>query len=835
MSSVVPSPDLPIYQVTPQILNSLKIKPNLVLKAEPGAGKSTIVPLEMLRSGQFGDGKIIMLEPRRMAAKSIAYYLAKCLDEKVGQTVGYRIKNDTKVSANTKLEIITEGILTRLIQDDPELDGISVIIFDEFHERSLHADLSLMLAKEVQQSLRDDLNIVVMSATLDTQLIQSYIEQAEIVECEGRAFPVSTDYLTTDAREISKQVNMAVNRLLNQADGDVLVFLPGIREINHAIEFAQEHNPSNDLVRLPLHGSLPIDQQELVLQPNSNNKRKVIYATNIAETSLTIAGIKGVVDSGLEKVLTFEPNSGMSRLQTQRISKASAQQRKGRAGRLSEGACIRLWSQSQQQQLEPFQQEEILNADLSDLVMELARWGNLDFDNIDWLTPPPTANFDSTVEQLKQLGLLNSQASITPIGSLASKLPVSPRLAKMLLMANDSQQQVACNLAALISERDIIKNADSADLMIRYGMLESQSKTKSFVHNIRQSARNLFKRLQEIDVDLVEPLPLELTNLDQLVPTLLLLAFPERLAKRRSNSSNKYQLANGKGVFLDESDPLCREEWLVVTNCDLRQKEGRIFSAVAFDVDTFKTYFEGELEQKNQNSFDAKTGRFSSVKTLCYQNLVAETLEVSTPDKSYIEQQLQSLLLTKGKDLLTWTNKCESWFKRLVWLGKHNSDYAECTESHLWQQAQTWLLPYANVEKNIAELKQVAVMPLLKAVLDWQQQEEFEKLAPEYFVTPSDKKVLINYDQDQGPTVSVVLQEVFGLIESPKIANTVNLRFELLSPAKRPIQITSDLNHFWQNSYFDVAKDMRAKYPKHRWPERPLLEKAGRSIKPKIR
>ncbi len=848
---------LPITRVIKDIIAVLENKngnQNLVLQAEPGAGKSTLVPLEILKSDILKGNKILMLEPRRMAAKSIANYLSSTLKEPVGQTIGYRIKNETKVSSQTKLEIITEGVLTRIIQNDPELTNIGLIIFDEFHERSLNADISLMLAKEVQQSIRDDLLLMVMSATIDTQMIANYLGNANIITCPGRSYPVEIGHVSpvtnrTNFRDLSQSVNGAIKQLFNAQSGDILVFLPGIKEINQCIDVANNIYQHEEVILLPLHGALPLDQQEVALQQNKDGKRKIIFSTNIAETSLTIEGITGVVDSGLERTLTFDPNRGMTRLETMRISKASAEQRKGRAGRLSSGHCIRLWSETEHQSLNNFQAEEILNADLSSTVLDLAKWGSINFESIDWLTKPPAAHFDSAKALLISLGMLSDSGKITHLGKAASILPVSPRLAKMILIASTPRQkEVACLLAATLSERDIFvqkgHTQTSADLSLRFNLLENDFKEIKASNNavrlhsvraIKDTASNLLRQFKTIDRYGCEEERLSetFTTLDSILPALLMQAFPDRLAKRRGKNTSRYILANGKGASLNESDPLNQHEWLVVNHCDLRAREGKIFSATAIDIALIKAEFTHHLSKESRHSFDDKNGRFSSQTHLCYRNLNIQQLDNSAAPKHFIDQICKQQLSNQGKSLLNWTAACESWMKRLIWLGSinGNNNFPAYTEQQIFDKSDEWLLPYIKIKSNIAELKKVDVLPLLKAIIPWDQLGLLDKLAPELYTSPSGKKVTIKYEEAQGPTVSIVLQEMFGETQSPKLANKVNVRFELLSPARRPIQITSDIGQFWTSSYFEVTKDMRAKYPKHRWPDKPLDEKPGKSIK----
>jgi ATP-dependent helicase HrpB len=831
----VPNINFPIHHVLVRLLQEIKNNPNVVLQAEPGAGKSTIVPLELLKADFLKGQRIIMLEPRRMAARSIANYLSRCLGETVGETVGYQVKNEKKISASTRLEILTEGVLTRRLQSNPELAGVGLIIFDEFHERSINTDLSLMLSTEIQQVIREDLRILVMSATLDTKLISGYLNDAPVVLCEGRSYPVSVFYQKIDKRQLAAAVSNAIGEVIDD-DGDILVFLSGIADIKRCISHAQaQFSAYNKINFVPLYGSLSLEEQEKAIVGASSGSRKIIFTTNIAETSLTIEGITCVIDTGLEKRLTFNPASGMSKLTTSKISKASAEQRKGRAGRLSQGKCLRLWSESEHLSLSDYQPEEILNADLADALLELASAGHSKYKEINWLTPPPIAHFDSTQDLLINIGMLDKLGKITTLGKQANTLPVHPRLAKMMLAANGRQEcELACNIAALLSERDILQNSDSADFLIRlYALAEYQMGNLNNSYVNRNALKTIVKDVRTLQSSIKYKTSQEgLVNVPDIAAYLLLLAFPERLAKRRSANSNKYQLANGKGVFLTEHDPLITHEFLVVNDCDAQQKEGRVFSAMSFNKNILLEKFPDELIEKREYELSKATGKVYARILKKYGNLIIDETRSNDVPAEYILDSIKVLLKKDFRSMLSWTRACDEWMNRVVWLGGKVKGFPVFTEEDIVGSAENWLLPYVSNIKKLSELKKVKVFPLLSSLLSYQELKILEMQAPTHYLTPSNKTVPIIYDEHQGPTVSVVLQEVLGELVSPMLAgNSVALRFELLSPAKRPVQITSDLANFWGGSYVDVAKDMRAKYPKHRWPIDPFSEKAGRSFK----
>jgi ATP-dependent helicase HrpB len=874
LDALVPHP-LPIQAFLNDIQHALGDQNNLVLQAEPGAGKSTAVPLHLLNAPWLVDAegshkiktketkKIIMLEPRRVAAKSIAHFLARQLGEKVGERIGYHVKNDRKVSANTQLEIVTEGILTRRLQHDPELGDVGLIIFDEFHERSLQADLGLMLALEVQQTLREDLKLLVMSATIDTHFIAAYLGGAAIIECPGRAFAVSVDYQSNSSSRVSghssgrlsDQVMAALQTPLGESthvekhSGDVLVFLPGqadiMRCLNEASKrWSSQHDSPTSPLFLPLFGGLSLAQQEQALQPDPSGRQRVIFTTNIAETSLTINGVVWVIDSGLEKRLQYDPNSGMSRLATVAISKASAEQRKGRAGRVREGHCIRLWAKSKQVTLVDYQPEEILSTELASPVLELYAWGQTDYHTTPWLTPPPLAHYETAVHLLTALGLIDQANALTPIGRQAVKLGIHPRLAAMLLTCNSpTEKSIACDLAALLNEQDIFsrhKNSGSnVDISQRFMALQESKNTKSAALKRYDIKRNLLEQVVSLSRGLHKSLRQPTLPLNQLsdwqnhVPALLLRAYPDRLAKRRPNS-NRYIMANGKGVSLAEDDALYGSEWLIVSDCDGQKREGKIYAACAIEHSQVLTLLSEQLVEANTYVLDAKKQKIVGRKKIHYKAItLSETALSNIPQTAFVEC-LEDLLKSEGLSLLNWTPRCEQWLGRAQWLAAYHEGFTALSPTHLQNTASDWLLPYLSKVSSLAQLKTMNIYDLLVANLPWEQQQALDAEAPISYTSPSGKTVDIIYDKNQGPTVSIVLQEMFGQLTSPTLAyNQVPLRFELLSPARRPIQTTSDLANFWVSSYFDVAKDMRAKYPRHRWPDEPLLATPGHSRKPR--
>lgn len=840
---------LPITDFLPQIISLLANGNNLILQAEPGAGKSTALPLSLLDATWLKGKKILMLEPRRVAAKSIAHYLARQLGETVGQRIGYQIKNDRKISKDTILEIVTEGILTRRLQSDPEISDIGLIIFDEFHERSIHADLSLLLSLEIQQTIRDDLKLLVMSATIDTGLISRYMGNAEVIECPGRTFPVSIDYIKTSKEPLSRQVTRVLSTLLTAShtrssahtDGDILIFLPGQADIKRCISDASAlFSSDSSLVLLPLYGGLSLLKQEQALMPDPGGKRRVVFTTNIAETSLTIEGVTHVIDSGLEKSLIYDPVSGMTRLETAYISKASATQRAGRAGRTQAGSCIRLWDEQKQRSLSDYQSEEIVLADLTGFVLELFIWGYSEYHDINWLTPPPLPHFLSSKATLASLGLIDVEGKVTALGEKAAGIGVAPRVAAMLLKAEGMiEKGIACELAALLSDRDIFYSSKGVDIVERLlalqdykvdrnAALKAHPINRSSIEQLLLSAGSL-KRVVHVDKSIVV---YTLTQLQNSIGKLLLYAYPERLAKRRSDKGGRYQLANGRGVFLFDDDPLFGSEWLVVVDCDAIKREGRVYSAAEMSLESALECLDGAIVETTHYEYDSAKQKIIGRSITEYGALEIKRSSLSDIPSDKFQTCLLEVLKNSELNILNWTDRCKDWLARVEWLGGYVDTFPKISKALLIESVDEWLVPYLAGVKSISALKKVNLLELLFGTLSWDDQKRLEREAPVVYKTPSHKTVPIIYDSDQGPTVSVPLQEMFGEVDSPKIAGgKVPIRFELLSPARRPIQTTSDLGNFWRTSYFEVAKEMRGRYPKHRWPEQPLEEKPGKSLK----
>ncbi|SFR56285.1 ATP-dependent helicase HrpB [Thiomicrospira sp. ALE5] len=846
---------LPISPLLPQIVATLAQAPGLVLQAEPGAGKSTAVPLALLNADGLAGKKILMLEPRRLAVRSIANYLASQLGEKVGQTIGYQIRNERKVSASTRLEIVTEGILTRRLQSDPELSDVALVIFDEFHERSIHADLALTLCLDVQAGLRDDLKLLVMSATMDAEQVSVFLNNAPVLCAQGRSFPVETHYLpqplnSTHPQDWLPLLKQLISQALKTARQDVLVFLPGQAEIKRLQSLLQESLLQNaqqpGLVVCPLYGQLAPEQQEIALVPDPQGRRKIILATNIAETSLTIDGIDAVVDSGWARKAVYDVSSGMTRLVTQRISQASADQRRGRAGRLMAGVCYRLWSQGQQAQMQVFEAEEITQTDLSDLCLELALWGVSSPDELRWLTAPPLAHYAAAKSLLQDLDLLTDKGGLTELGRSAQGLGLNPRLARMLLSVQTQsadRQTLALDLAALLAEGDILRHEPSADLIKRLMVLQAyrqdrkQAKQDYVIQTaaIEQALKNADSWRKQLRFS--APKVLSLAQMQTESGSLVALAFPDRIAQRRKGDTPRYLLSNGKGALLKNEDPLGQQAWLAIANLDGQRQEGRIYLAAPLDLASIEHTFSTQIERHIGLGFDAKKRELIAREQMRLGKLVLSEKLTDAIKPSEFQTALLEVL-ANHLDLLPWTDAAQDYLTRLRWLADlsqtANADWPSYDQAWLSANIERWLAPYLSGISRIKELQKLDMVAIMHSLLDYEQQQVLEREAPRFYHAPSDKKVAIDYSQPKIAKVSLQLQEVFGELSSPRLAwRQVALTFELLSPARRPIQTTADLAYFWRHSYFEVIKDMKGRYPRHRWPDKPLDEKPGRSVKPR--
>ncbi|MFW1501707.1 ATP-dependent helicase HrpB [Vibrio parahaemolyticus] len=803
---------LPIEAVMPQLLTAVKHQHQVILKAAPGAGKSTYFPLQLIQN-QVVTGKVIMLEPRRLAARNIARYLAEQLGEQVGQRVGYRVRGETKVSASTQLEIVTEGVMTRMIQNDPELDGVDLLIFDEFHERSIHADTALALSLEVQEALRDDLKLVVMSATLDQEALQSLLPEACYIESEGRSFAVETRYAPLTANDHLPTV-MAKNieSLMNKESGSLLAFLPGVAAIKQVQE-RLSHLP-DDVEVCPLYGQLSFTEQQKAISPAEKGKRKVVLATNIAETSLTIEGIRLVVDSGLERVARFDLKNGLTRLEQTRIAQSSAIQRAGRAGRIEEGICVRLYSESQLKQQPQVPQPEILHSDLASLVIELAFWGTTDIHELKWLDIPSAAALQQAKQLLFSLGLITEQGQLTAEGKQAHDLGVEPRAAAMLIKSqshSDKMVNVALAAVALIEEPE--RNVTNIAHSLHRWLSGSHPKKSLLLKRAQSLAHKLDTTfsLREVDEDAL--------------PLVLSLAFPDRIAQQRANQFGRFALANGHGAECRPDDMLGGCEYLVAIDLmRSHSNSSQIHLACELDVNILQTTFDSLFSTKEVVDWDEKKGRLVAEKQRKLGQLVIERVSLPNPGKEKMTQALLTYVRRQGLSSLNWTPAAESLLERIRcavdWLPEQA--WPMFDEASLLDSLDEWLEPYMTSVTSVKELSKINLVEALNARLGWPLNQHLDEWLPEHYQLPTGTKKRIRYQHGHEPVLSVRMQEVFGESTSPTVAiGRKRLVLELLSPAQRPLQVTSDLAAFWNGSYKDVQKEMKGRYPKHVWPDDP--------------
>lgn len=824
---------LPIDEVLATLFTALTCHTQVILKAPPGAGKSTRLPLALLDKAVI-QGRIIMLEPRRLAARNIAGYLAQQLGERVGQTVGLRVRGETKVSAQTRLEIVTEGVMTRMLQHDPELAGIGLIIFDEFHERSIHADTALALAIEVQQALRDDLQLLVMSATLDHTALAQLLPDAAYVESQGRCFPVEYRYQhVNDPRDVIDHMAVAISQLLTQESGSVLAFLPGVGEIKRLAQALAARLPATatNINICPLYGQLPIEQQQQAINPAPAGQRKVVLATNIAETSLTIEGIRLVVDSGFERIALWEPKTGISRLQQVRIAQSSAEQRAGRAGRLEAGICLRMYSEELLQRQPATPQPEILRSDLTALAMDLVQWGCHDPQDLQWLDIPPAIALQQARQLLQQLGAIDERGQQTLRGQLMQTVGADPRHGAMLAFAKQiSYQQAdpsilttAAMLVALLE--DPPRGIDNPDLAFQLHLLETKKLPKShaYIQRVQQHLATLGAAKNSV---------LRVNN--HWAAIVLAVGYPDRIAQSRTDDG-RYQLANGQGVMLDGSQGLANQPLLVVADVvKTRQGDSRIFSAIGADLSGLQQALPLLFSECEWLDWDDKKGRLSAEhRVYCGKLIVARSL-AATPDPALASEALLNAVKRKGLAVLNWTPAATMLLIRgrcgCEWLPEVN--FPALDEASLLANAERWLLPYLNGITTLKGLQRVNLVAALEAYLGWNKKQQLDQLLPIHYQVPTGSKITIRYQQQQQPVLAVKLQEMFGEPTTPTIANgKVALVLELLSPAQRPLQITQDLAGFWQGSYKDVQKEMKGRYPKHPWPDDPANHLPTRKIK----
>ena len=820
---------LPIDQILPELSRTLEKTTTALLQAPPGAGKTTRVPLALLDAPWRDDRRILMLEPRRLAARSAAQFMARQLGETAGQTVGYRTRLDTRVSAATRIEVVTEGILTRLIQNDPMLENYGAVLFDEFHERSLQADLGLALVRETQQALREDLRVLVMSATLDTGPIARVLGNVPVLTSEGRAWPVEIHYRPEPVRggRLLDQVVAVIQEALAEQKGSILVFLPGAGEIRR-VEQQLRGRVADDVILAPLYGNLKSADQDLAIAPAPPGQRKLVLATAIAETSLTIDGVRVVIDSGLQRRPVFDANSGMTRLVTSRLSKASAEQRRGRAGRLEPGVCYRLWSESEQFGLPDYTAPEIREADLAALVLELAQWGARTPDQVAWIDRPPEAHWQQARELLQWLDMLDGDGAITGHGKAARELGIHPRLAHMVLRGRElGQGLLAAELAALLGERDLCGPGAGADMQERVRMLRQPGSGPAVDRARLKAVRQSVQRLHSGS----GAAPDMATGPE--VGRMLALAYPDRVGHRRPGQEPRYRLSNGKGARLRDGDALERHEWIVAADLDGQSRESVIYLAAPVELADLEQDLAAHISSFREASWDEARGTVVVYQGRRLGQLVLEQRAVQDPDPDLIQQGLLNAVRKKGLGALTWSRSALQWRARVQLLARlFPGDWPDMSDGALLESLELWLGPFLAGVKRWAQLEKLDLRPALNSLLDYQQQQKLDELAPEALSIPTGQRVSLDYSAEQGPVLAAKLQALFGWKETPTVAaGRVPVVIHLLSPARRPLAVTSDLASFWANAYPQVRKEMRGRYPKHPWPEDPFTARAQQGTK----
>jgi ATP-dependent helicase HrpB len=838
--------ELPIQSVIPDIRLALAAGHELVLEAPPGAGKTTGVPLALLDEPWLRDQRIVMLEPRRIAAKSAAIRMADMLGERVGHTVGYRMRMETVVSQTTRIEVVTEGVLTRMLQDDPSLEGIGLLIFDEFHERSLDADLGLALTLESRKlfaDLRDTpLKLLLMSATLDGNRVSELLGAAPILRSLGRQFPVALRYGSAyrPSQDLIDRVCQTVTQALDENSGSILVFLPGQAEIRRCVSRLADVCASESVLLTPLYGDLSLADQRRAIAPAADGVRKVVLATSIAESSLTIDGITVVIDCGLSRVPTFDPRTGMSRLDTRRLSRASAEQRAGRAGRLSEGVCYRLWSESQNNELLAFSEPEITQADLASLCLQLQRWGISDTAELCWMDVPPAAAFQQAVDLLLKLGALvqkGETVAMTPHGEAMASLPVHPRLGHMLLKGRElGHANLACELATLLSDRDIGPKGD-ADIQLRlaimHGSLPAGRKSGALIARLKKQQQQFLRILAR---SAFSEAKIPAVGVD--AGLLLAFAYPDRVAKQRRERGSDYVLSNGRAAILQESDGLNASEYLVTASLGGKagNRSDTIYLAAALSASHFEDVLAPMVDTKFHAEWSEAKGRFIAERRRTLGAIVLQTEVLTTVADEEKRAALLDFIRRRGLEVLEWSQAVLQWRARVSLVKSLNcapGHWPDVSDEGLLAQLEEWLSPYLAGVNSLQDIKRLDMASILAALLDWPQQQALNTLAPESFRVPSGSAKKIDYCQSP-PVLAVKLQEMFGCHDTPRIANgRQSLTVHLLSPARRPLQVTQDLAGFWRGSYQDVKKEMKGRYPKHPWPDDPTTAVATARLKPK--
>ena len=811
---------LPVDEALPRLIEALAARNAAVLVAPPGAGKTTRVPLALLDAPWLGGRKIVMQEPRRLAARAAARRMAATLGEAVGETVGYRVRFDSKLGPRTRIEVVTDGLFLRMLQDDPSLDGIGCVIFDELHERGLDSDLSFALVREAQTALREDLRVIAMSATLDPGPVAERLGGAAQIESAGRMFPVETRHLDREAPgRIEDTVAAAIRRALAEESGSALVFLPGVGEIRRVEERLRGLDPTIDIA--PLYGDLSPAEQDCAIAPSPAGRRKVVLATSIAETSLTIEGVRVVIDCGLMRVPRFSPRSGMTRLETVRVSQASADQRRGRAGRLEPGVCYRLWTEEAQRGLLLFTPPEILDADLAPLALELAAWGVADAASLPWLTPPPAASLATARALLADLSAIDEAGAITPHGRAMARIGQHPRLAHLVLKGRElGQGKVAALLVAILGERDFLRlppGQRDVDLRHRVDIALSGKAPRQ----ILEAARRL---TQGKDSD------------SSMTGALLALAYPDRIGRRRAGTAGRYLLSGGRGAALPEGDPMGNEEFLVVAETDGSTQDSRIYLAAPVSAAEIEDLYAGRIVAEEIVQWSARDGAVLARRRRRLGALVLEDKPLARPSAERLKAAMLDGIRQLGLGALPWSDDLSKWRERVAFLRAQDESWPDLSDAALLATLPAWLGPFLDGVSRRDHLGRIDLAVALKALVPWDRQRELDRLVPTHIEVPSGSHVPIDYTIPAEPSLSVRLQEMFGLSDTPRIAGgKVPLTIHLLSPARRPVQVTRDLASFWATGYKAVKAELKGRYPRHYWPDDPLVAEPTARVKPRPR
>ena len=844
---------LPIESVLPELRTALGDGRSAVLQAAPGAGKTTGVPPALLGERWLEGQRIVMLEPRRLATRAAARRMAQLLGEPVGETAGFRVRGESRVGRRTRIEVVTEGILTRMVQRDPSLEGIGIVIFDEYHERSLDADLALALTLDARDVLRPDLRVLVMSATVDGERVARLIGDAPVITSEGRVFPVETRYIERRSEmRIEDAVAAVVRRALRDDPGDLLAFLPGAGEIRRTYDLLVGGALPPGTQVFPLHGNLSPEEQDRAILPSAPGERKIVLATSIAETSLTIEGVRVVVDSGLTRVPKFSPRTGMTRLDTVRVSRASADQRRGRAGRLASGVCHRLWPEHEQHHLLAHSTPEILEADLAPVALELAAAGATDPAALRWLDVPPAAAYSQARELLRELGALepdepagSGSGRITAHGRRMLEFPLHPRLAHMALSAASlGTTRLACDAAALLSERDPLRADGSApldaDIELRLALIGGGSRDNAVPgQRVDADALRRIRRESERLNDLLTAA----RRSDQSAATtggsvgmglLVAFAYPDRIAQLRAPGSGRFLLRNGSGAALAGAQTLSDSPYVVVAELDGRRPESRIFLAASITLEEIEAHFGDQIATEQIVEWNARTRAVVTREVERLGAIVLIDRPVRNPDDSRVTEVLLDAIATEGVEALPWTERARSLRQRLAFLRRLDASWPDVSDAALTSTLGTWLGPHLAGARSIEDVGRLDLASALLAGLPWDRRTAIDELAPTHMVVPTGSRIPIDYGDPDAPVLAVRLQEMFGLADTPRIARgAVPLTIHLLSPAHRPVQVTRDLAGFWRGSYFEVRKELRGRYPKHSWPDDPLMAEPTRRVKRK--